>query len=127
DAPKCIFCIHGSPNLNHDIATALKTSFQNKSLQLMKNQIEAEDFIDNYELLNPKEKADMLTPYLQTSLLQDEIVLLEYTVNDGNIRVYETSGRRKDRYSSLSYGNYFIRQREKKLKKKKKSGSINLW
>ena len=59
--------------------------------------------------------------------MQDEITQLEYEVKDSYIKLYEAKGKRKDRYSSLAYGNYFIREQEKKLKKKKKGGLANLW
>ena len=74
-----------------------------------------------------QEQAEKLLPYVQTSLTQNEIICLEYEIKQSYIRVYETGKNRKDRYSSLSYGNYFIRLQEKKLKKKKKGNSINLW
>ena len=89
--------------------------------------MEAEDFIEGFASLSPQEQAEKLLPYVQTSLTQNEIICLEYEIKQSYIRVYETGKNRKDRYSSLSYGNYFIRLQEKKLKKKKKGNSINLW
>lgn len=127
NAQKCIFCVAGNQKLNHEIATQLKTSFQNKTIRLLKNQMEAEDFIEGYATMSPQEQANKLLPYIQTSLMQNEIICLEYEIKQSYIRVYETGKNRKDRYSSLSYGNYFIRLQEKKLKKKKKGSSINLW
>lgn len=127
NAQKCIFCIAGNQKLNHEIATQLKTSFQNKTIRMLKNQMEAEDFIEGYATMSPQEQANKLLPYIQTSLMQNEIICLEYEIKQSYIRVYETGKNRKDRYSSLSYGNYFIRLQEKKLKKKKKGSSINLW
>lgn len=127
EAQKCIYCVYASSKFNHEIATTLKTAFHNKTIKMLKSQIEAEDFIDGYIKMSPEEQARMLLPFINTSLMQDEIISLEYEVKDGYIKIYETSGHRKDRYSSLAYGNYFIRQQEKKLKKKKKSGLTSLW
>lgn len=127
EAQKCIYCVYASSKFNHEIATTLKTAFHNKTIKMLKSQIEAEDFIDGYIKMSPEEQARMLLPFINTSLMQDEIISLEYEVRDGYIKIYETSGHRKDRYSSLAYGNYFIRQQEKKLKKKKKSGLTSLW
>ena len=128
NAQKCIYCIAGNQKLNHEIATQLKTSFQNKTIKLLKNQMEAEDFIEGFATMTPQQQADKLLPYIQTSLMQNEIICLEYEVKQSYIRVYETGRNRKDRYSSLSYGNYFIRLQEKKLQKRsKKKSSINLW
>ena len=127
EAQKCIYCITASAKFNHEIAVTLKSAFQNKTIQLLKTQFEAEDYIDDYDKLSPEEQADKLLPYIQTSLMQDEITQLEYEVKDSYIKLYEAKGKRKDRYSSLAYGNYFIREQEKKLKKKKKGGLANLW
>jgi len=128
NAQKCIYCIAGNQKLNHEIATQLKTSFQNKTIKLLKNQMEAEDFIEGFATMTPQQQADKLLPYIQTSLMQNEIICLEYEIKQSYIRVYETGRNRKDRYSSLSYGNYFIRLQEKKLQKRsKKKSSINLW
>ena len=90
-------------------------------------QIEGDAAPDDYDKLSPEEQADKLLPYIQTSLMQDEITQLEYEVKDSYIKLFEAKGKRKDRYSSLAYGNYFIREQEKKLKKKKKGGLANLW
>ena len=127
EAQKCIYCITASAKFNHEIAVTLKSAFQNKTIQLLKTQFEAEDYIDDYDKLSPEEQADKLLPYIQTSLMQDEITQLEYEVKDSYIKLFEAKGKRKDRYSSLAYGNYFIREQEKKLKKKKKGGLANLW
>lgn len=127
EAQKCIFCVYANKQFNHDIATTLKTAFHNKTIKMLGSQLEAEDYIDNYYTLPPEEQGRKLLPYINTSLMQDEIISLEYEVKEGLIKVYETGSRRKDRYSSLAYGNYFIREKEKKLKKKKKGGSISLW
>lgn len=127
EAQKCIYCVYASVKFNHEIATTLKTAFHNKTIKMLKSQLEAEDFIDGYMTMNPQEQARKLMPYINISLMQDEIISLEYEVKDSYIKVYETTGNRKDRYSSLAYGNYFIRQQEKRLKKKKKEGFINLW
>lgn len=128
EAQKCVYCIHGNSQLNHDIATQLKTSFHNKTIKMLGSQLQAEDWIEDYITLPPEVQARKLLPYINTSLMQDEIISLEYEVKEGFIKVYETGRHRKDRYSSLAYGNYFIREREKKLKKKKKSkGYASLW
>lgn len=128
EAQKCIYPVCATDKFNHDIATMLKTSFQNETIKFMKNQVEAEDFIEGYEKLNPELQAKMLMPYIQTSLMQNEIIALEYEVKNSYIRIFETGSNTKDRYSSLAYGNYFIRRKmEGKLKKKKKGGLANLW
>ena len=56
-------------------------------------------------------------PFHETSALVNEMIGLEYTVMNqtGLIRIEEKAGARKDRYTSVSYGNYFIELLEKDL------------
>ena len=54
-------------------------------------------------------------PYINTTLLVDELTKLQYEEAGGKIKVYEKSGMRKDRYSSLSYNYYVAVQLENKM------------
>lgn len=58
--------------------------------------------------MSSKEQIDMLMPYVQTSLLVDELINLKAEINGTKIRLRERSGKRKDRYSSMAYNNYVI-------------------
>lgn len=40
EAQKCIYCIVGNAKLNHEIATTLKATFQQKGIKLLRNQFE---------------------------------------------------------------------------------------
>jgi hypothetical protein len=56
-------------------------------------------------------------PYIETQALISEMISLEYTKSPttGDIRVFETGGNKKDRYSSLSYGVYLASLLERDL------------
>ena len=64
------------------------------------------------------EKVKMKVSYLQTTMAIYELVKLEHEVKDGNIKVKEVSGMRKDRYSSIAYSYWCACQLELKLKPK---------
>ena len=53
--------------------------------------------------------------YINTPLLVDELVNLQHEESGGRVRVYERSGMRKDRYSSLSYNYYVATQLESRM------------
>jgi hypothetical protein len=53
----------------------------------------------------------------QTDLLIDEMVNLESEIKDNVVKLKEQSNKRKDRYSSLAYGNYFCKTLERNLYK----------
>ena len=58
-------------------------------------------------------------PYMQTSLLIEELAKLEHEDKNGKIVVKERSGMRKDRYSSLLYNYFVVQDLTRKLKPKK--------
>lgn len=131
DALPVIYGFRGNARLNHDMATMLKTSLHNKTLQFLVTDTEGEDYLvsnKRFKVKSPEEQSKLMLPYLQTSATQNEIIKLEAMLKDGYIKVYETGRNRKDRYVSLGMGNYFIKQKERELKKpKKKGGFIALW
>ena len=118
--------------VNHEIALSLKDAFQKKKIRLLINDIEGKDFlIEKLGLLkkSPDEQARMLKPYLQTTAMVNETINLEYQILNGYVRIKEKGRNRKDRYSSISYGNYLAKILEKDLRREKKSKNnfISLW
>lgn len=65
-------------------------------------------------------------PYVNTSLLVNELINLEYEAKDNGIKVREKSGMRKDRYSSLSYNIAVARELERQMQKPRNIGDINV-
>ena len=60
--------------------------------------------------------AKIRLPYVQTTLLINELVNLQHETTGGLIKVKEKASIRKDRYSSLEYGYAFIQELSKNLK-----------
>jgi hypothetical protein len=107
--------------VNHEIAMYLKTSFEKKTIKLLIGDIEGKDYLtEKHGYLNksPEEQAKLIKPYVQTTILVNELVNLEYEIKSGFVKLRETGRNRKDRFSSLAYCNYFAKQLEAKLKKK---------
>lgn len=76
------------------------------------------DDIRGYTTLSPSEKMRIKLPYIHTTLLIDELVNLQHEESGGKVKIFEKSGMRKDRYSSLSYNYYVALQLENKLAKR---------
>ena len=57
-------------------------------------------------------------PYINTTLLIDELTKLQHEEAGGKVKIYEKAGMRKDRYSSLSYNYYVATQLETKMSKR---------
>jgi len=120
-APKEIWSIKASASFNTAVCLALRSGFQRGKLNLLIPEYEAKDLlrekIKDFMKLPINERVAYEMPYIQTSLLVNELIQLNHEVNGTNIRVFEKSGMRKDRYSSLSY-NYWVQcQLERDLQK----------
>lgn len=117
-----IFTVSASEEFNHDIALDLKDKITNKRISFLISKTDVREFFIGetwFNKLTAEEQIDLMNPYLQTTLLENEMVLLERIEHSKFVKLKEQSGKRKDRYSSTAYGNYFISLLEKDLQVKK--------
>lgn len=120
-AEKVIWAIKASSNFNSDCAFLLREAFRSGRMRLLITEYEAEELLTSirgYNSLTPAEKVQYQLPYMQTTLLIDELTKLQHEESGGKIKISEKSGMRKDRYSSLSYNYYVATQLENKLSKR---------
>lgn len=117
-----IFPVSVSAKLNSTIAVEMRDKLQKKMWGFLIDETGAEDYLikSSYskEFLLQDEfsnKAWFLAPYAQTSLLVNESINLAMSIVGGNIKLTENSGARKDRYTSVSYGNYYASLLDKDL------------
>lgn len=121
DADRVIWSVKASAQFNSDCAVLLREGFRSGRVRLLINEFEAENElseIKGYNGLNPQERLKLQLPYIHTTLLIDELVKLQHEESGGKIRIYEKSGMRKDRYSSLSYNYYVALQIETSVTKR---------
>lgn len=117
-ADKVIWAIKGNTALNSECAVLLREGFRSGKIRLLVTEYDAENFlseIKGYSNLTPAEKVRIQMPYIHTTLLVNELVKLQHDETGGRVRIFERSGMRKDRYSSLSYNYYVATQIESKL------------
>lgn len=110
DAPKVIYSIKGQSEFNSQCAITLREAIKQGQIRLLISEYDAEDILGELKGYNSLEPADALyykMPYIQTTLMINELINLEYEAKNSVIKVKEKSGWRKDRYSSLSY-NIFV-------------------
>lgn len=120
-ARKVIWSIKASLQFNSDCAFLLREGFRSGRIRLLSTEYDAEELlgkIRGYSSLDDEDKIKLQLPYIETTLLINELVKLEHEEVGGKIRVYEHSGARKDRYSSLSYNYYVATQLETKMRKR---------
>lgn len=121
---KAIYSIKATAEFNSICATQLKDNINRKKTRLLISEREADTVLKNYKgfkNLSQDLKAELLLPYIQTTLLINEIVNLEYDVTGNKVKIYEKGTNRKDRYSALAYGNYVATELEREITKKKKA------
>lgn len=125
NAPKVIWSVKGSAAFNNDICILLRNGFKTNKINLLVNEVEAENVLQKkfkgFNKMEPYEQVKYRMPYVQTSLLVTELTKLEYEVKGTNIKIKEKTGMRKDRYSSLAY-NYWVQcQLEREILRKPQS------
>ena len=111
-----IFVITASAKLNSDIAVNFKAMLMEHKVDLLvdKNSgiSEMRKFVPEYDELGAEEQLYYERPYLETMLAINEIINLVYEKmpSTGLIRISEVGQNTKDRYTSISYGCYFVSQ-----------------
>ena len=126
-APKKLYAMIATPQRNNDMCLTLRSGFQNGYINLLMDEdIIEDDVLPNikyYDKSSDSLKAKIRLPYVQTSLLINELVNLQHETVNGLIKVKEKASIRKDRYSSLEYGYAFIQELSKNLKPERASGN----
>lgn len=120
EAPRVIWAIKATAQQNSEMAYSLREGFRSGRVRLLIDEFEAEEIlkeVNGYNKLTPVEQAKFQMPYINTTLLINELINLQHEVNGDKIKIYEKHGMRKDRYSSLSYNYYVALQLEQKLNK----------
>lgn len=111
DAPRSLYIINNqTARFNSECAFTLREGFRSGKIRLLVPENDGKDNMSDQRCwgnLNPLEREAFLLPYLETTQLVDELINLKYTDTQNGVKIYEKSGYRKDRYSSLSY-NYWV-------------------
>ena len=121
EAPRVIHVINATNERNMEMANLLADNFMRGKFKLLIREEQAEELFRQdkklkYLNLNPSTQALLKYPYRQTELFISEVMNLEQVNMDNGAFKLVTSGRaRKDRYSSVSYGNQFATILEREL------------
>ena len=127
NAPKVIYPILATADFNSRSALGLRESFKRGAIQLLVNEDDFDDlFVDvaGFNKLSAEDKMRLRLPYINTTLLINELVSLQYEDHNGVVRVKEKSGMRKDRFSSLSYSIEIGKQLERDYISKRSKSTI---
>lgn len=115
-----IYSVKANASFNNDIAVTLKSVFEKQKIELPIDDIikKSDLYADTSFLMkSPEERQRQLSTFQQATALQNELIALEYKIQSGNIKIYETGKSTKDRYSSLAYANWYASELEKDLRR----------
>ncbi|MBC5688205.1 hypothetical protein H8S37_04585 [Mediterraneibacter sp. NSJ-55] len=119
NAPACIYVINATQVLNSDIAIAFrKNLIENKIEFLVSLNIAQQEILSsNQDYISSPDtdvQIEYERPFLETQAMINECAELQYEKmpQTGIIKIHEQGKKRKDRYTSCSYGSYFFDQLE---------------
>lgn len=127
-----LFTINGGAVLNDLMIRDISAILRAGKIKLLTNENEFRDMKiqqdDKYMLLSAEERVKQELPYVQTNLMIHESINLEITLQSGKLKVQEVGKNRKDRFSSLMYGNWLISILEHEMLKSRRSNDeSNVW
>ena len=122
DANKVVWSVKANANFNNEICVLLRNGIQNGKINFLIPEQDADtslkEIYKGYYKMSPTEQAKLKMSYTQTTFAVYELIKLDHEVKNGNIKVKEVDGMRKDRYSSIAYSYWCACQLELKLKPK---------
>ena len=128
DANRVMWSIKATSNFNNDICVGLRAAIQNGKISFLIPEDDCEEEITKmykaYSKLTATEQAYIKMPYVQTTMAEYELIKLDHEIKNGNIKVKEKPGMRKDRYSSIAYNYWCACQLELKLRPKQNTEDL---
>lgn len=122
DANKVVWSVKANANFNNEICVLLRNGIQNGKINFLISEQDADSSLKEtykgYFKMSQTEQAKLKMSYVQTTFAVYELIKLDHEVKNGNIKVKEVEGMRKDRYSSIAYSYWCACQLELKLKPK---------
>lgn len=123
-ARKAIWAITGSARFNSECAVLLREGLRSGRIRLLITENDAEEVLSGIRGYNALDIADQTLiqmPYVNTTLLVNELINLKHETNGQFVKISEKAGARKDRYSSLSYNYYVAVELERELNRESES------
>lgn len=118
DAEERIYSIHGNSAFNSDIALKLKDALLRGKIRTLIDENKGRQHLEElkgYHALSVEDKVKLNAPYVQIRTMINECTNLVNVGDDVLVKLKEQGRARKDRFSSVAYGNYFCTVLEKEL------------
>lgn len=120
-ADKALWVVNATDKFNSECAILLRDGFRAGRIRLLVTEYDGETSLASlkgYGSLDASDKLTLQMPYINTTLLINELINLQHDESSGLVKIFRKNGVRKDRYSSLSYSYWVACQLESKIRKK---------
>lgn len=119
-----IYIIKANASINTEAHANAQVQLTSGRLKLLEDERTAKNSLLGTKVgqaMTPEQRGEYLMPYTLTSILKDEMLNLREETEGVNIILKQSNKSiRKDKFSALEYGLYYIKQEEDTKKKKKK-------
>lgn len=111
NAKKKLYSVKASATFNDLAAKRFRTGFENGAIELLIDSRNY-DSADSNEMESESLRIRKRMPFVETDLAINEIIHLVYEIVNNKFKITEVAGKRKDKYSSMSYAYYLIKELE---------------
>ena len=126
-----VYIIKANAPINTEAHTIFKSQLESGKLKFLIDDITAKNKLKATKMgqaMTPEQVNEYLKPYVLTTILKDELLNLREENEGVNIILKQANKRiPKDKFSSLEYGLYYIKQEEDSRRRKKKKFNAKDW
>ena len=120
-AKKALWVVNADAKFNSECAILLRDGLRGGRIRLLETEYDGDNYmgeIRGFNKLSMEEKLKLEMPYTNTTLLVNELINLRHEETSGYVKILRSHGKRKDRYSSISYNFWLASKLEEQLEKK---------
>ena len=119
-----IYIIKGNAPINTECHSNVQTQLSTGKIKFLIDERQARERLmgtQRGQKMTPEERAEYLRPFTLTTILKDEMLNLREENEGVNIILKQVNkGIKKDKFSSMEYGLYYIKKEEEQKRKKKR-------
>lgn len=127
---EAIYIIKANAPINTEAYSIVQSSIESGRVKFLIDERTAKNKLLGTKVgqnMTPEERAEYLKPFTLTSILREELLNLREENEGINIILKQANKKiKKDKFSSLCYGLYYIKQEEESKKKRKKFKASDL-
>lgn len=126
-----VYVVKANAPINTEAHSAMQTTLESGKIKFLIDERLAKNKLLGTKMgqqMTPEQRNEYLKPYVLTSVLKEEMLNLREETEGVNIILKQANKSiKKDKFSALEYGIYYIKQEEDSKKKKKKKFNAAEW